>query len=71
MSNHTTDYIDCNEIVARTGVSIAKGYAIIRKLNAQHIQMNHDALIIRGKVNRDFYEHATAVQSMPSDLVTQ
>ncbi len=56
MASQTKDYIDCIELIQRTGVSPSKGYAIIRQLNAKIRAQNPDALIIPGKVSRAYYE---------------
>ena len=49
-------YVDVNEVCDDWGVSRAKGYQIIRKLNQEMLKKNPNLIVLNGKANRKFYE---------------
>lgn len=51
-------YVGVDTVVGDFGVSKAKAYDIIKKLNAELKQEYPRAIIVAGKVNRIYYERA-------------
>ena len=51
-------FVDVDTVVSDLGVSRAKAYDIIRKLNDELKQQNPRAIVVAGKVNRIWYEEA-------------
>ena len=51
-------FVGVDTVVSDLGVSRAKAYDIIRKLNDELKQHNPRAIVVAGKVNRIWYEEA-------------
>lgn len=51
-------FVGVDTVVSDLGVSRAKAYDIIRKLNDELKQQNPRAIVVAGKVNRIWYEEA-------------
>lgn len=54
--NRKTLFVNASEIQADWGVSRTQSYLMIRRMSEQLIKENPKALILRGKINRAFYE---------------
>lgn len=54
--NRKTLFVKASEIQADWGVSRTQSYLMIRRMSEQLIKENPKALILRGKINRAFYE---------------
>lgn len=54
----TSVYITASEICEVLGVSRNKGYSIVNDLNVKMKKEVPTSIIIRGKVNRKFFEEA-------------
>jgi len=55
-------FVDVHEIQRDWGISKGLAYDLIRKMSSQLLKENPKALIIRGKINRAFYEECCGIR---------
>lgn len=60
-------YVEVNEIVRDWDVSRSKAYEMIKDLNKRLIEINPNAIIVKGRVNRKFYEESCYGQEGKDD----
>ncbi len=57
-------FVTADEIRDDWGVSKAMAYEIIKRMSLQLLKENPKALIIRGKINRAFYEECCGTKKV-------
>ena len=58
-----TIFVGVDTVVKDLGISKPKAYKIIRELNEKLKKSNPNAIIINGKVNRNWYNQACLMES--------
>lgn len=61
MDNNTIKYVEAKQVMSDWGVSKAKAYSIIRSLNSELKKQNPHAIIIPGRVNKEWYANACKI----------
>lgn len=57
----TTMFVGVDTVKGDLGVSRAKAYQIIKRLNEELREINPRAIVVAGKVNRAWYEEACSI----------